>query len=153
MKFFLILFLYFFVFPVFSEKITGPYDFELTEVVDGDTYRGNVIIWINTFKVATVRLSGVDTPELNGKCDREKELAKKAKEYVEKLFAGADKIKISSIRPDKYGDRVLANVIFTVNGQDKNLAKELKSVGLAVDYQGKTKTHDWCKKPSFLGLF
>jgi endonuclease YncB( thermonuclease family) len=138
--------------PAFAGAV-GPYESELVEVLDGDTIRVKATIWVKTYKIATVRLLGVDTPEKRGKCDAEKDLAQKAKEFVETTLSGAEKIKISNVRPDKYGDRVLANVYYTVNGRDYSLAKKLKSANLAVDYQGSGKKHDWCVERSFWGLF
>ena len=56
-------------------------------VIDGDTF----VVDIDQFpdligKHISVRVNGINTPELRGKCEREKELAIKTKERVESLL-------------------------------------------------------------------
>lgn len=64
------------VFLLFAENahadkyVAGPYEAELLEVIDGDTIRVQATIWVNTFKIATIRVNGIDTPELKGACDQ-----------------------------------------------------------------------------------
>ena len=48
------------------------------KVIDGDSYK------------LTVRLAGADTPELRGKCEREKKLAREARRFAEGFMAGKD---------------------------------------------------------------
>ena len=54
------------------EVLKGPFPFEVLEVIDGDTFRARVTIWLGQKVDVKIRLKGVDTPEMNGKCDAEK---------------------------------------------------------------------------------
>ena len=55
-----------------KQILPGPFPFELVEVIDGDTFRARVDIWLGQSVTVKVRLKGVDTPEMNGKCAAEK---------------------------------------------------------------------------------
>lgn len=88
----------------------------------------------------TVRINGIDTPERKGKCAKEKALAMKAKSIVSETLANAKDIKLVDVGRDKYF-RINATVI--ADGVDIG-ALLLKS-GLAVPYDGGTKTKNWCK--------
>ena len=86
-----------------------------------------------------VRLAGVDTPEMHGKCDREKILARKAQATTEGVLQEAKQIELVDMRRDKYF-RILAGI--RADGRD--LAQLLIKAGLAVPYDGGTKTAKWC---------
>lgn len=87
----------------------------------------------------SIRINGIDTPEIRGKCQQEKELAVTAKGFVEGLLTVADSIDLISMQRGKYF-RIVADVV-----ADGKMVKEaLLEEGLAVIYQGKTKTKDWC---------
>ena len=66
-----------------KEVLAGPFDFELVEVIDGDTFRARVKIWLGQTVTVKVRLKGIDTPEMRGKCAAEKKLAQQAKAFAE----------------------------------------------------------------------
>ena len=66
-----------------KQILPGPFPFELVEVIDGDTFRARVDIWLGQSVTVKVRLKGVDTPEMNGKCAAEKKLARQAKDFAE----------------------------------------------------------------------
>ena len=86
-----------------------------------------------------VRIAGVDTPEIKGKCAREKELAIQARDLVNGMLAHASTIDLEDLGRDKYfriGARVIAD------GQD--LGADLLRLRLAVIYNGGTKTATWC---------
>ncbi|MCI5143846.1 MAG: hypothetical protein D3909_19415 [Candidatus Electrothrix sp. ATG1] len=57
----------------------------------------------------SVRIAGIDTPEIKGKCSQEKKLAQEAKVVVEKILKKARKIKLKNVRRGKYF-RIVADV-------------------------------------------
>lgn len=112
---------------------------EVTSIYDGDTFRVNISDWpAIAGQRVPVRVKGIDTPELRGKCQREKELARKAKQHTVQLLRGAKRIELQNIDRGKYF-RVLADV--SIDGQD--LGESLVINGLAVRYDGRTKM-EWC---------
>jgi len=87
-----------------------------------------------------LRLAGIDTPEIKGKCDQEKMLALQAKSFLNERLARAQSIQIEMVARDKYF-RVLSLIV--ADGLD--LADEMVKVGLANAYNGGTKQR-WCPK-------
>ena len=108
-------------------------------VYDGDTFRVDIdslppIVGKNI----PIRLNGVDTPEIRGKCEYEKDLAIKARDFVRNKLANAKEIKLNNLQRGKYF-RVVANVI--VDGV--SLEQELLENELAYKYSGGKKS-SWC---------
>ena len=113
---------------------------KVISVYDGDTFRVDIdelspIAGKNT----PIRVNGVDTPEIQGKCDSEKELAIEARDYVAGLLDNADEILLVNSERDKYF-RILAIVM--IDGV--NLAELLIDNGLGYAYTGGTKK-SWCE--------
>jgi len=121
---------------------------EVTSISDGDTFRANIVGWpkIISNRIG-VRINGIDTPELRGKCQAEKEKAKFAKQFAVEKLRKAKKIELRNMKRGKYF-RIIADVWV----DDKNLAEALLKAGHAVKYDGSTKTNDWCKKSSSTDL-
>lgn len=89
----------------------------------------------------SVRVNGVDTPEIKGKLPCEKSAAKTAKNLVENLMKRAKRIDLKNVGRDKYF-RILADV--EVDGQ--LLSSLLLKNHLAYEYHGETKAKtDWCE--------
>ena len=85
-----------------------------------------------------LRLRGVDTPEIRGKCDEEKALAIKARDFVRDLLTNAERMILQNIEPGTFF-RIVADV--SVDGVD--LAKTLIQNKLARRYDG-GKKESWC---------
>lgn len=113
---------------------------KVTSIYDGDTFRANIKDYpkIVGYRMG-VRILGIDTPEMKGKCKTEKELARKAKKLTVSLLRGAERIELKNVKRGKYF-RLLADVY--VDGI--SVADELMKNGFAVKYDGGTKI-DWCK--------
>jgi len=87
-----------------------------------------------------VRVNGIDTPEIKGKCEKESYDAKQAKEMVADILKDAEQIVLRNMERGKYF-RIAADVI--VDGE--SLGDMLIEAGMAVRYDGGKKTHKWCE--------
>ncbi len=87
----------------------------------------------------SIRVNGIDTPEIRGKCEKEKYDAKQAKEMVADILRDAEQITLKNLERGKYF-RIVADVI--ADGED--LADMLVEAGMAVRYGGGRKTYQWC---------
>ncbi len=139
--FFLILTLFHVVYPVQAATQYGTVLVSnVISVYDGDTFRVNIdslppIVGENI----SIRLNGVDTPEIQGKCQYETDLAIEARDFVRNKLANAKEIKLAKIERGKYF-RVVAKVL--IDGV--SLEQELLDHGLAFRYNGGKKSN-WCK--------
>ncbi len=126
-----------------SAKDTYPdiTEFTIDHAYDGDTLFINIPSFPDIAgKNIGIRVLGIDTPEMHGKCQQEKDLAKKAKYRMIELLENAENITLTNVGRDKYF-RIDANVM--VDGVDAG--KILVEEGLAVEYFGGTKVKDWCE--------
>ena len=107
---------------------------------DGDTIRFNLPGYPpKAGKDIRVRVNGIDTPEIKGKCKKEKYEAQQARDMVADILKGAEKINLKNMKRGKYF-RIAADVI--VDGE--NLADVLIEAGMAIKYNGGKKTYKWC---------
>lgn len=113
---------------------------EVVAVVDGDTFRAKALVWPDVAVAVSVRLRGVDTPELRGRCKREKARARKARDFVRGLLPAGTRVLLSEVARDKYAGRVDARVTLA-DGRD--LAKLLLERGLGRAYDGGRRA-GWC---------
>ena len=113
---------------------------KVISVYDGDTFRVDIASLPPIVgKNIAIRVNGVDTPEIRGKCQYEKNLALKARDFVRGKLANAKEIKLTNLQRGKYF-RVVANVL--VDGV--SLERELLDNKLAYRYSGGKKL-SWCK--------
>ncbi len=82
---------------------------KLIKVIDGDSFIARIEIWPKTEITATIRLAGIDTPELRGKCTKETELAQKAKTFTREWLTTAP-LSLTNIKQGKYANRYIATV-------------------------------------------
>lgn len=115
----------------------------IVEVYDGDTIKSHMNRLPEPLDKISIRLNGIDTPEMGWRaaCTKEDTLAQKAKQFVVDLIGDSSTMKVENFKWDKYGGRILGDV--RING--KNVAEELINAGLAIPYNGGAKTHDWCQ--------
>jgi endonuclease YncB( thermonuclease family) len=112
---------------------------QIVEVYDGDTFKIDLPSQHPLFgDDISVRVAGIDTPELKGSSDEIKALAYKAKNRTKELLSDAKTIELKNPQRDKYF-RVLAEV--WIDGE--SLGEKLKSDGLAKDYDGEGARPEW----------
>ncbi|HAT08298.1 MAG TPA: nuclease [Rhodobiaceae bacterium] len=121
-----------------KQVLPGPFPFELVEVIDGDTFRARVDIWLGQSVTVRVRLKGVDTPEIEGKCAAEKKLARQAKAFAENWFK-KNQAELVNVHYGTYAGRVLATAQIK-NGE--SLSAALLAENLAKPYRGRRA--QWC---------
>lgn len=129
-----------------SSKIVATNSFNdvrVIEVYDGDTIKVQLPDLPSVFgDRLSIRVSGIDTPELRTKNTCEKQAALKAKELVEKLITGSKKVSLQNCIRGKYF-RLVCDVLADAN----SLSLALVKAKLAYKYNGGTKKQiDWCKR-------
>lgn len=112
---------------------------DVIRIIDGDTIVISASIWPGITAKSAVRLRGVDTPELRGKCDSERKHAKKAKNALAYLVG--QRVFLNNVVLGKYAGRVVASI---KTAKNVDLATFLIDSGLGRQYNGKTKRKGWC---------
>jgi endonuclease YncB( thermonuclease family) len=124
------------------QKAGVTYDIVITRVIDGDTVAFHAPFLPPPLKQElSIRVFGVDTPEKGhrAQCPSEAARGAAATEFTKKLIAAAQQKQMVLMAWDKYGGRVLGDVI--LNGQ--SLRAMLIQNGFAREYYGEAKT-SWC---------
>jgi endonuclease YncB( thermonuclease family) len=127
-----------------KEKAGVTYDAVLTRVVDGDTiaFQAN---WLPDplKKELSIRVFGVDTPEKGHRamCPSEDARGQAATAFTKAQINAAQKRQVVLMAWDKYGGRVLGDVLL----DGKSLRMMLINNGFAREYYGEAKT-SWCDK-------
>ena len=113
----------------------------ITSVYDGDTFRANIPNYPSIVgENIGIRINGIDTPEIRGKCDSEIALAKDAQRFAEKTLRSAKVVELRNLQRGKYF-RIVADVY----ADGVNVGDALVNESLAVVYDGGKKVKDWCK--------
>ena len=129
---------------IFQDAFANPYNYKVVKVSDGDTIQFEAPFmqqYLGLKPVLALRVLGVDTPEKGGRaqCPQENELAQKASAFTKDAVAKAKIIQFEIKDHDKFGGRVLGDVI--LDGQ--RLSELLIKNGLARAYFGEKK-QSWC---------
>ena len=128
-----------------TSAIAGPnhYDYRIRRVVDGDTVE-IVVPYLppELGHFLKLRVYGVDTPEkgFRAQCSVEGSKAETATKFTEDAIAKAKVKQVRIIKWDKYGGRVLGDVVL----DGKSLRMMLIQSGNAVEYYG-AKKKSWCQ--------
>jgi micrococcal nuclease len=118
-----------FTFPIKGGRVIKVYDADTITIASKLPYDNSPMYRLS------VRLNGIDTPEIKGKgiTDEEKEAAKQARDFVSNIVLNKF-VRLENIESEKYG-RILADVFIG----DIHLNNLLLKERYAVKYDGGTK--------------
>jgi endonuclease YncB( thermonuclease family) len=130
--------------PALAQKTPkgATYDAQILRITDGDT-----VVIAAPFLPAplkpelAIRVFGVDTPEkgFRAKCDSEAQRGAAATEFTKKLVNQSQRRQIVLMDWDKYGGRVLGDLLL----DGVSLRQQLIANGFAREYYGEAK-QSWC---------
>lgn len=130
---------------LFAQTKQNPgviYDIEITRVIDGDTIAFHAP-WLPEplKKELSIRVFGVDTPEkdFRAKCPQEDQKGQAATLFTKQKISSSTKRQIALMSWDKYGGRVLGDVLLDGHSLREMLIKN----GYARAYFGEAK-QSWC---------
>lgn len=124
-----------FTFPIKGGRVIKCYDADTITIASKLPYDESPLYRLS------VRLNGIDAPEIKGKCVEEKEVAKQARDFVSNLVLNKY-VRLENVESEKYG-RILADVYIG----DVHLNEILIKERYAVKYDGgsKLKPVSWLK--------
>jgi micrococcal nuclease len=116
-----------FTFPIKGGTVIKCYDADTITIASKMPYDASPLYRLS------VRLNGIDAPEIKGKSAEEKEVAKQARDFVSNLVLNKY-VRLENIESEKYG-RILADVYIG----DVHLNELLLKERYAVKYDGGSK--------------
>ena len=123
-------------------SIAGPVKARIVRIVDGDTLLVDAHPWPGHAVRVSVRLRGIDTPELRSKCSGERKAADRARSELERLVSGFATVELINVSGGKYYGRVLADLM----AGKRDIAGAMLQSGLARPYQGGKRVKASCGK-------
>ena len=133
-------------------------EMRVVDVHDGDTFKAIIEAFPGQFYKASVRLNGIDTPEITSKDEKVKASAIRARDRLVELITSTkpiENMKISKhmqsqtflihakiLGLDKYG-RVLAECRKSKDSSDETFAETLIKERMGVKYGGGSKMDAW----------
>jgi micrococcal nuclease len=116
-----------FTFPIKGGRVIKCYDADTITIASKLPYNESPLYRLS------VRLNGIDAPEIKGKSEEDKEVAKQARDFVSNLVLNKY-VRLENVESEKYG-RILADVYIGDVHVNELLVKER----YAVKYDGGTK--------------
>ena len=119
------------------------YEYKIIRVIDGDTIQFEMPgLPVELGDKMSLRIFGIDTPEkgFRAKCDSEAKTGQLATDFAQKIVAAAKSKKIILVGWDKFGGRVLGDLVL----DGKSFRTLMLEKGYAREYHGDAKL-SWCK--------
>lgn len=113
------------------ELVAGPVAADVERVIDGDTFVAVAHVWPGHDVRVSVRIRGIDAPEMRSRCPAERAAARRAQERLEALLSSGP-VLLGNVGGGKYYGRVLADVV----ADGRPAAGLLLEDGLARPYRG-----------------
>jgi endonuclease YncB( thermonuclease family) len=117
----------------------GPVEVVVLDVLDGDTFLADALVWPGQSVRVNIRIRGIDAPEMKSRCAHEHQAALRARDALAQLIGQAS-VSISNIGGAKYYGRVLADV---ETREGVAVADEMLGQSLVRPYTG-GRRKSWC---------
>ncbi len=115
-----------------ADHLYGNATCSVVRVYDGDTFYCDIEGWPSIVgDHIGIRVAGVDTPEMRGKSEHEKTLAREAKAFVQTWLESCQTVELRDMRRGKY-----FRIVADIHCGDRDLAADLIEAGLARAYDG-----------------
>ena len=124
---------------VAGRNFHGPVEAIVLDVIDGDTFLAEALVWPGQSVRVNVRIRGIDAPEMKSRCTGERRAALRARAALAELIGDAV-VSISNIGGAKYYGRVLADV---ETPQGVPVADEMLGQSVVRPYAG-GRRKSWC---------
>ncbi len=129
----------------FAEEFAGPYFGEVVRVIDGDNFEAKIEIWPTISSTVSVRIAGIDAPELfRPQCPQEALGARAAKEALRELIPPKTEVRLEHVEADSFSGRVLAVVYRQKLERGRTLTELLLNRDVVELWTPGDPDIDWC---------
>ena len=114
---------------------------KILRIIDGDTFTAEIHLFPKQTATYAVRIRDIDTAEIKGKCDAEKQLAQKAKTRLEELLPIDSVVTLNRIELGTYAGRIIADVS---TDAVEDIGAQMIADKLARPYDVREGRQSWC---------
>jgi len=126
-------------------RFPGPYTATVIRVIDGDTLEVRVELWPGLLADYSIRVRGIDAPELRRvDCEEERLWGEAARNQVRRLYPEGMQIRVENVDKDPFFGRVVADVRRFRSDRWLFLKDELLERNLAVAWTPQMADVPWC---------
>ena len=130
-----------------ADDFAGPYYGEVLRVIDGDNFEAKVDIWPTVSATVSVRIKGIDAPELfRPSCPQEKLGAMEARDDLESLLPPGTLVRLEEVQADDFSGRVVAVAYRQGPDRGRTLVELLLNRGNVVAWEPGQADVDWCSQ-------
>jgi len=123
----------------------SEYSATVVRIIDGDTLEVSVDLWPGLIANYSVRVRGIDAPELRRVgCEEERAWAKEAKARAERLYDPGSRVRLENVEYDVFAGRVVADVKRWRSDRWLSFAREMVERDMAVEWTPEMKDVPWC---------
>lgn len=128
-----------------ADRFDGPYFGVVERVIDGDTFEATVEVWPNLSATVSVRISGIDAPELfRPQCPQERLGAQAAKEALQEIAPAGTAIRLEDVELGSFAGRVIAVAYRQGESRGRTLVELLSNRGVVEEWTSGDADVDWC---------
>ncbi|MBY6153174.1 hypothetical protein KUV47_08130 [Vannielia litorea] len=130
-----------------EEVFDGPYFGTVLRVIDGDTFEAEVSIWPTIKAIVSVRLRGIDAPELHRpECEQEGNLALRAKSLLEQEIPTGTLIRLEDVKADSFFPRVVATAFRQNEVRGTPVDTQMLRTNYVAAWVPGDEAIDWCSE-------
>jgi micrococcal nuclease len=124
--------------------VQGPVEAVVERVTDGDTIDVKAMAWPDEATWRTIRIRGIDTPEIRGKCQYERDLAQLAKRFLETMIsANNNRVALTVVGCNSAEGGGFGRCLSYVDVAGLSVTNTLIAKGLARENHGQPRS-GWC---------
>lgn len=126
--------------PKYSE-----YSATVIRIIDGDSIAVEVDLWPGLVAKYTVRVRGIDAPELRRVgCEEERAWGLAAQKQAARLYDVGSKVKLKNVEYDSFSGRVVADIFRWRSDRWLSFSDEMIDRGMALAWTPKMDDVPWC---------
>ncbi|MEJ6389516.1 thermonuclease family protein [Gymnodinialimonas ulvae] len=137
-----------------AEEFEGPFFGEVLRVIDGDTFDARVNIWPDVTTEVSIRIRGIDAPEMHRSedCEEEAYYGSLARLELEDMLPNGTEVRLEYIEPGSFSGRFIADVLRRNTERGSRIDTMMMRTDYVVPWSPGDDAVDWCAHFQALGV-